>query len=72
VLSVSFNADATLIAAAGKDKTIHLWDVKAKKQLTTLTGPKDNITSVAFSPDGTVLADGSLDGTVTLWGVAKK
>ncbi len=47
-------ADPTLLATAGEDRTIRLWDVKAGKQLAVLNkeGRTDAVSGLLFSPDG--------------------
>ena len=55
-----------MLASAGNDKTVRLWDVHTGKQLRTLKGHRNGVTSVAFSPDGKTLASSSWDGTVLL------
>jgi len=39
------------------------------RELRTLAGHKDQVTSVAFTPDGKTLASGSYDHTIRLWKV---
>jgi predicted NACHT family NTPase len=56
---------------------VKLWDVAARKELTTLRGHNHYVTSVAFSPDGKLLASGGQElvdngrqpgyGPVKLW-----
>ena len=62
---------AVLLATAGVDRTIKLWNAEGKEQ-GTLAGHKDWITSVAFSSDGTQLISGSYDRTAKIWDVAQK
>jgi hypothetical protein len=64
---VTFAPDGNTLASAGEDKTIRLWDVRAKQLLKTLHGHENSALSVAFAPDGKTLASGSEDGTVRLW-----
>jgi hypothetical protein len=69
-LSLRFSPDGAILAAAGEDWAIHLWDTAGGKVRTTLTGHENSVTSVAFSPDGRTLASASADRTVRLWDTA--
>src|SRR6185503_19868472 len=63
---LAFSPNGKLIAAfAGK--TLEVWDVKSKRQLMTLSGHKDSITSVEFTGDGQFIATASADGTAKMW-----
>ncbi len=66
-LSLVFSPDGAILAGAGENGAIHLWDTAGGKVLTTFTGHTDSVTSVAFSPDGRTLASGSADRTIKLW-----
>ena len=67
--SVAFSPDGQTIAAGGdyNDPDIRLWDLHNEKNVRTLTGHKNRISSIAFSPDGRTLASGSWDETIKLW-----
>jgi WD40 repeat protein len=69
IWDIAFNPDGTLLASAGGDQTVRLWDVASGNLLATLTGHEDAVTSLSFSPDGTILVSGGLDGQLLLWGI---
>ena len=52
------------------DNTVRVWDATSVRELRTLVGHADSVTSVVFSADGKTLASGSADRTVRLWSVA--
>ena len=70
VQTVKFSpVNNSLLASAGDDTTIKIWDLQDNTLTTTLRGHRAKIHSVAFSPDGTLLASGSDDSTFRLWDV---
>ncbi|MEV6601458.1 hypothetical protein AB0M36_32085 [Actinoplanes sp. NPDC051346] len=65
---VAFSPDGGLLATAGYDQTIRLWDPRTRQPVgNPLTGHTDSIEALAFGPDGTLLATASVDDTVRLW-----
>jgi WD40 repeat protein len=70
VYHVAFSPDGRLLASAGQDHTIRLWDPTTLKRLSILPRHTDEVNCVAFSPDGKMLASASEDKTVRLWDVA--
>lgn len=68
VTRVAFSPDGKLLASAGLDRKVQVWDVETRKNLRTLEHPSA-VTGLAFSPDGKRLATGQEDGpgTVRLW-----
>ncbi len=73
VWSAAISPDGKLIASAGGDNMVRIWDVSRHKQLgDPLKGHIGRVNSVAFSPDGKLLASAGGDATVRLWNVASR
>ena len=71
VHEVDFSDDGRLLASAGWDGTIRLWDARTGEP--SARKPMRHgaeIMAVAFSPTGRMLASAGLDGSVRLWDVA--
>jgi len=71
VAGVAFSPDGTLLATAGDDGTLRLWNPVTGQAvgapLPAGTGPGGSVSGVAFSPDGKLLASADADGTVRTW-----
>lgn len=70
--ALAFGADSRLLAIAGDQPTVDLWDSQQASQVAALPGHKSSkltrtVWSLAFSPDGRLLASGGHDRTVRLW-----
>jgi WD40 repeat protein len=70
VMCLAVSPDGKVLASAGNDKTIRLWDLATARPLHTLAGHTGEVLCLAFSPDGQFLASASGDRTVKLWEVA--
>jgi WD40 repeat protein len=68
IRSLAFTPEGQFLVSGGVDKTIKIWDVKARSLVRTLRpNPEREIDTIAISSDGQTLASGSIDGTVHLW-----
>jgi WD40 repeat protein len=67
VPGVTFNPDGTLLASAGKDKTVKIWNPVTGDIVRELSGFSGEVQTVAFSPDGQMLATGDWAGAVQIW-----
>jgi WD40 repeat protein/tetratricopeptide (TPR) repeat protein len=70
ITDLQFNSDGNLLASAGGDRTVRLWDVSNLKQAVltkTLRGHTGIVFGVAISPDDRSVASGGWDGQVKMW-----
>jgi WD40 repeat protein len=67
VRALALSPDGKLLASAGDDPAIQLWDVETGKPAARLPGHTDWVLCLAFSPDGQTLASSGYDGTIRLW-----
>jgi RNA polymerase sigma factor (sigma-70 family) len=70
VRSVACARNGKIIASAGDDHMIYLWDAATGKLLHQLNGHSREVTAIAFSPDDQTLASGSMDTAICLWNTA--
>lgn len=66
---VTFSGDGVLIASAGFDNHIKLWQAKDGKFLNTLRGHVGPVYQCCFSPDSRLLVSASKDTTLKAWDV---
>ncbi len=69
VWQVVYSPDGSLLASAGGDGMVLIWESATGNLLHALAGHTQAVTSAAFSPDGRWLASGGLDGRLVIWGV---
>ncbi|KAJ1995876.1 hypothetical protein GGI25_000247 [Coemansia spiralis] len=67
VYTLACNTQGTLVVSGSPEKFIRIWDTRAGRQLTTLSGHTDHIRAVLLSADSELVLSGSSDTTVKLW-----
>ncbi|XHX79991.1 MAG: NB-ARC domain-containing protein [Stenomitos frigidus ULC029] len=70
VMSVAFSPNEQLLASAGTDGTVRLWNPHTGQCLKTLHGHTSWIWAIAFHSNSNQLASASYDHTIKLWDVA--
>jgi eukaryotic-like serine/threonine-protein kinase len=70
VYGVAFSPGGRLLASAGEDGTIRLWEPGTGNALRTIAAHGSCANDLDFSPDGQLLASGGCDGLVKLWDTA--
>ena len=67
--TLSWEASGKLLASAGTDATVHVWDTTTGELRFIYCGHTDRVTTVSFVPTGDVpfVASSSYDGTVQVW-----
>ncbi|EOD57197.1 BTAD domain-containing putative transcriptional regulator [Amycolatopsis vancoresmycina] len=72
VNAVAYGRNGTLLATAGDDHEILLWDTSAPRypvRKARLPGHTDAVNAIAFSPDGRLLASSGAERDILLWDV---
>ncbi|KAG2327762.1 hypothetical protein Bca52824_010490 [Brassica carinata] len=67
VICCNFSSDGKLLASAGHDKKLYIWNMET---LITESAPEEHghiITDVRFRPNSTQLATSSFDKTIKIW-----
>jgi WD40 repeat protein len=68
VLAVAFSPkDARLLASAGDDGFIQLWNVSNGKRVAKWQADKQSVSSLVFSADGRSLLSGGSDSAIHVW-----
>lgn len=71
VFAMAIAPDGGLLAAAGEDGSVHLWETATGTALGALTGHRGPAMALAFLPDAKSLVSGGTDTTALVWDVAR-
>ena len=66
VTQIAYSPDGQILASAGADATVKLWQTDGTEIL-TFRQHQDWVNSISFSPDGQMIASASWDKTVKVW-----
>jgi WD40 repeat protein/tRNA A-37 threonylcarbamoyl transferase component Bud32 len=67
---VAVNRGGTLVASAGKDRSVRIWDAASGRLLKTLTAFRGPVQAVAFGTDESRLVTAEFNGELRIWHVA--
>ncbi len=70
IIWLEFSPDGRLIAAAGMNGDVEVWDSFSGASVAKLKGHVMGVLRASFFPDGKTLATGGMDGRVKLWNLA--
>jgi WD40 repeat protein len=69
IYCIALSNDGKLLATAGWDNTVKIWDIISGELLSTFFGHTGGILSIAFSPDGERLITGDINNIIKVWAV---
>jgi WD40 repeat protein len=67
IFALAISDDGQLLASAGFDKTVRLWDPDDGTELGHLVGHAQQVNALAFSPDRRTVVSAGLDGAAVVW-----
>ena len=69
---IAFADHGAILAVAGHEGVLSLWDWAQRKRLGVLIGHQASISALAFAPGGSRLASGDSAGVVNVWNITDK
>ncbi|MDT3674680.1 DnaJ domain-containing protein [Microcystis wesenbergii] len=70
--AIDISPDGKIIASAGEDQTIKLWQRETGKLIYSFVGVNEPIQTLAISPNGKSIIAGGLDGRISQWQLETK
>lgn len=58
-----------MLASAGEETSIRLWNLATEAEVGALKGHTSHIWTIAFSPNGKMLASAGHDQTIRIWDI---
>ena len=69
IFDLAVSSDGKLLATAGGDKLVKIWDLATQQELAKLEGHTAQVFALAFNPDATQLVSGGADQQLKVWDV---
>jgi WD40 repeat protein len=68
--ALGFSPNGKLLASAGVDHSVRVWDISKGTEITKYTGHRSHPTALRFNTDGKSLVSSSADSTLLVWHLA--
>jgi WD40 repeat protein len=69
IMTMAFSADAQLLATAGLDRVVRLWDIPSGREQAQFIGHTNSVLAIAFGPDNQLITVGH-DNSARSWDLA--